>query len=126
VPHLLSHSQKLDRLILSHELLPMLEQQKQRSWHNIVTLDESWFCLDTDHELIWLQPDGEIPERERRTIQSEKVMLTIVWNHSGFHLINVVPKGFKFEFNASFYVTQILGPRSDWRRTQVGRTNQKL
>jgi hypothetical protein len=86
-----------------------------------VTLDESWFYLNTNHELIWLQPDGEIPERERRTIQSEKVMLTIVWNPSGFHLINVLPKGFKF--NASFYVTQILGQLSDWRRTQVGRTN---
>jgi hypothetical protein len=45
---------------------------------------------------------------------------------SGFHLINVLPKGFKFKFNASFYVTQILGPLSDWSRTQVGRTNRKL
>jgi hypothetical protein len=89
-----------------------------------VTLDESSFYLNTNHELIWLQLDGEIPERERRTIQSEKVMLTIVWNLSVFHLINVLPKGFKF--NASFYVTQILGPLSDWRRTQIGRTNRKL
>jgi hypothetical protein len=91
-----------------------------------VTLDESWFYfnLNTDHELIWLQPDGEIPERERRTIQSKKVMLTIVWNPSGCHLINVLPKGFKF--NASFYVTLILSLLSDWRRTQVGRTNRKL
>jgi hypothetical protein len=119
-----SHSQKLDPVILSQELLSMLQRQKQRSWHDIVTLDESWFYLNTDHELIWLQPDGEIPERERRTIQSEKVMLTIVWNPSGFHLINVLTKWFKS--NASCYVTQILGPLSDWRRTQVGRTNRKL
>jgi hypothetical protein len=99
---------------------------KQRSWHDIVTLDESWFYinLNTDHELIWLQPDGDIPERERLTIQSEKVMRTIIWNPSGFNLINVLPKGFKF--NASFYVTQILGLLSDWRRTQLGRTNRKL
>jgi hypothetical protein len=78
-----------------------------------VTLDESWFYLNTDYELIWLHPDGEIPERERLTIQSGKVMLTIVWNPSGFHLINVLPKGFKFKFNASFYVIQILGSLSD-------------
>jgi histone-lysine N-methyltransferase SETMAR len=51
-------------------------------------------------------------------------MFTIVWNPSGFHLINVLSKWFKF--NASFYVTQILGLLSDWRRTQVGRTNRKL
>jgi hypothetical protein len=119
-----SHSQKLDRVTLSQELLPMLERQKQRSWHDIVTLNESWFYLNIGHGLIWLQPDGEIPERERGTIQSEKVMLTIVWNPSGFHLINVLPK--RFKFNASFYVTQILGSLSDWRRTQVGRTNRKL
>jgi hypothetical protein len=94
LPHLLSHSQKLDRVTLSQELLPMLERQKKRSWHNIVILDESWFYfnLNTDHELIWILPDGEIPERARPTIQSEKVMLTIVWNPIGFHLINVLPK----------------------------------
>jgi hypothetical protein len=41
VPHLLSHSQKLDRVTLSQELLPMPERQKQRSWHDIVSLNES-------------------------------------------------------------------------------------
>jgi hypothetical protein len=96
----------------------MLERQELRSWPDIVTLDESWFYLHTD------QPDAEIPERERHTVQSQKLMLTIVWNPGGFHLVNILPKGFKF--NASYYVTQILDPLSKWRRTQVGRTNRKL
>jgi hypothetical protein len=30
----------------------------------MVTLDEPWFYLNVDHELIWLQPEKEIPERE--------------------------------------------------------------
>jgi hypothetical protein len=51
-------------------------------------------------------------------------MLTIVWNPGSFHLVNIVPKGFKF--NASYYVTQILDALSKWRRTQVGGTNRKL
>jgi hypothetical protein len=72
----------------------------------MVTLDESWFYLNMDHELIWLQPNQETPERERHTVQSEKAMITIVWNPSGFHLIKLLPKGFKF--NASYYVTQVL------------------
>jgi hypothetical protein len=38
----------------------------------MVTLDESWFSLNLDHELTWLQPDEEILERERDTVQSEK------------------------------------------------------
>jgi hypothetical protein len=111
-------------MILSQELLSILERQKQRSWHDIVTLDESWFYLNIDHEFTWLQPDGESPEKERRTIQLKKVMHTIVWNPSCFHLINVLPKWFKF--NANFYVTQILGQLYDWRRTQVGKTNRRL
>jgi hypothetical protein len=102
----------------------ILERQERRSWHDIVTLDESWFYLHTDHEPIWTQPDAEIPEKERHTVQSQKVMLTIVWNPGGFHLVNILPKGFKF--NASYYVTHILDPLSKWRRTQVGRTNRKL
>jgi hypothetical protein len=77
-----------------------------------------------DPELLWAQPDAEIPERERYTAQSQKVMLTIVWNAGGFHLVNILSKGFKF--STSYYVTQTLDPRSKRRRTQFGRTNQKL
>jgi hypothetical protein len=70
----------------------MLELQRDRAWHNIVTLDESWFYLSTDYELVWLPRDEKVPERERYTIQSKKFMLTIVWNLRGFHLIKVLEK----------------------------------
>jgi hypothetical protein len=50
-------------------LAPLLRQAflenafKTRSWHDIVTLDESWFYLNTTHERIWLAPgDTEFPE----------------------------------------------------------------
>jgi hypothetical protein len=80
----------------------MLERQEWRSWHGIVTLDKSWFYLNTDHELIWAQPDAEIPEKERHTVQSQKMMLTIVWNPGGYHLFNILSKGFKLK--TSYYV----------------------
>jgi hypothetical protein len=41
-----------------------------------------------------------------------------------FHLVNILPKGFKF--SASHHVTQILDPLSKRRRTQIGCTNRKL
>jgi hypothetical protein len=66
--HLLSHSQKLDRVTLLQQLLSVLERQERRSWDDTVTLNESWFYLNMDHELIWLQPDEEILERERHTV----------------------------------------------------------
>jgi hypothetical protein len=70
----------------------MLEVQRDRARHNIVTLDESWFYLSTDYEFVWLRRNEKVPGRERHTIQSKKFMLTIVWNPLGFHLIKVLEK----------------------------------
>jgi hypothetical protein len=33
----------------------------------MVTLDELWLYLNMNHEIIWLQSDEEIPEKEQRT-----------------------------------------------------------
>jgi hypothetical protein len=54
VPHALSDAQKGERVNLSRQLLRMLEVQGDRVWHDIVTLDESWFYLSTDYEFVWL------------------------------------------------------------------------
>jgi histone-lysine N-methyltransferase SETMAR len=124
VPHALSQLQKAQRVELSRELLRTLRIQHDRAWHDIVTLDESWFYLTTDHESIWLPEGGAVPERERHTIQSKKFMLTIVWNPSGFHLINILAKG--CTFNSTHYITEILSPLADWRLTEAGGCKRKL
>jgi hypothetical protein len=49
-----------------------------------------------------------VPERERPTIQSEKVMLTIAWNPTGFHLIDFLSRQAKFKYTSS--ATNILSP----------------
>jgi hypothetical protein len=36
------------------------------------------------------------------------MMLTVVWNRHGFHLIDVLPKGSKF--NAGHYISHIISP----------------
>jgi hypothetical protein len=41
MPHLLSDAQKVRRVELFLPLLRMLEVQKQRAWHDVVTLDKS-------------------------------------------------------------------------------------
>jgi hypothetical protein len=51
-------------------------------------------------------------------------MLTIVWNPTGFHLINVFPQGIKF--NTSHYVTDILVLLLEWRNTQISGSDRKF
>jgi hypothetical protein len=48
VPHTLSDAQKGERVNMSRRLLRMLEVQRDRAWHIIVTFDKSWFYLSTD------------------------------------------------------------------------------
>jgi hypothetical protein len=90
------------------ELLKLLESMRHHSWKYIVTLDEAWFYLFIDHELIWLRPEDEAPQKEKKIVLSLKMMLTVVWNTHGFHLIDVLPKSSKF--NAGHYISHILSP----------------
>jgi hypothetical protein len=78
------------------ELLQVLSVQSRRQWHDIVTLDESWIYLFSEHDLIWTAPGEIVVDRERHTVQSPKVMLTVVWNLIGFHVLKALPKGRKF------------------------------
>jgi hypothetical protein len=105
-PNTLSQAQKKQRVELTRQLLRTLQIQCDRTWHDFVTLDESWFYLTTDHEFIWLPESGEVFERERPIIQSTKVMLTIVWNPREFHSVNILAK--RYKFNNTHYITEIL------------------
>jgi hypothetical protein len=68
------------------ELLSRLESQKQRTWH------ELWLHIRTEHELVWLLPGEDVPEKEPRASQSGQTMLIIEWNPTGFHIVNLLSK----------------------------------
>jgi hypothetical protein len=40
--------------------------------------------------MIWLPDGDEIPDREKRKIQSPKLMLTFVWNPHGFQVVDAM------------------------------------
>jgi hypothetical protein len=83
-----------------------------RDWHDIVTLDKSWFYSIADHELIFFLAHGKVPDLERVTIQSKKVMLTIVWRPIGFTF--VIALGSDFKFNVGYCVSKVLTQLSEW------------
>jgi hypothetical protein len=101
----------------------MLQHQKDRARHDIVTLDEFWFYFTTDHEQIWLPQGTEATEREQMTVQSRKMQVTIVWNPTELYRIAALHQGMKF--NADYYISHILDPLAGWRRSQIGDSDRR-
>jgi hypothetical protein len=54
----------------------------------------------------------------------EKLMLMIVWNPRGFHVIEVLEKARKF--NAGCYIAEISEPWSPWRSIETAGNERKL
>jgi hypothetical protein len=102
----LTDTQEAQRVALSNQLLLELLSIKHHGWHFVITLDESWFDLSTDHEQIWLSADQELPERAKHTIHDKKIGVTIAWNPLGFQLVDALPRG--RGFNAEHYRDNIL------------------
>jgi hypothetical protein len=114
VPHFLTAEQKQIRVQMVIELSQVLSVQRTGQWHDLVTLDESWIYLFSEHDLMWTAPGEMVVDRKRQTVQSLKSMLTVVWNPIGFHVLKALPKGLKF--NAQYSTNDILVAISDWRR----------
>jgi hypothetical protein len=118
-PPLLTAEQKQIRVQMAIELLHVLLVQSTCQWHDIITFDESWIYLFSEHDLMWTAPGEIVVDMELHTVQSPKVMLMVVWNPIGFHVLKAIPKGRKF--NAHYYTNHVLIAISDWRR-QTGET----
>jgi hypothetical protein len=56
VPYFLTAEQKQIRVQMAIELLQVLLVQSTRQWHDIVSLDESWIYLFSEHDLMWTAP----------------------------------------------------------------------
>jgi hypothetical protein len=106
VPHFLTAEQKQIWVQMAIERLQVLSVQSTRQWYDIVTLDELWIYLFSEHDLMWTASGEIVVDRERYTIQSPKFMLTVVWNLITFHVPKALPKGRKS--NAQYCTNDIL------------------
>jgi histone-lysine N-methyltransferase SETMAR len=70
------------------------------------------------YEIVWVQAGQQPPEGVKHMIGDRKMMVTIVWNPQGFHLVDALPKGQKF--NANYYIDRILQPFLENRSTGRG------
>jgi hypothetical protein len=93
----LTAEQKQILVRMAIELFQVLTVQNTRQRHDIVTLDESWIYLFSEHDLMLTALGEIVVDRERHTVESPKLMLTVVWNPIGFHVLKALPEGRKFK-----------------------------
>jgi hypothetical protein len=96
VEHIVSVFQKRMNVEMSRVFLRALRIQAARSWHDIIAIDQPWVDVMTDYELLWLAQGQEAPERERSMVQSPKMTITVLCTPIGFHIIDIVLQGSKF------------------------------
>jgi hypothetical protein len=108
-----SEEEKRMEVERSNELFQTLISMKHHSRRYLVALHESWFDLSTDDESICVPSEDTASERERKMVNSPMMMLNIVWNTHGFHVIEVCSKGYKF--NSDYSVSHIRDPLSQIR-----------
>lgn len=106
IPCLLSDEQKQNRVIISIDLLKVIQKQERQGWKYFVTGDESWFYLSYDYERQWVVSGEEPDFRVKKMISSEKLMISVFWNPNGIVLVDALPKGQKF--NSEYYINNIL------------------
>jgi hypothetical protein len=104
-PHKQTNAQQGQRINRSNELLRKLRSIKHQYWQFMITFDESWFEFVRD-EHIRLQAEQELPNRLRYIVADQKLMVMVVWNSLGFHLLEAFPKG--WIFNVEYYRDKIL------------------
>lgn len=106
VPHLLTHEQKENRVLLSMSLLGFLRKEEASSFEFILTGDESWFTYVYQHNKKWVIDNDELDEKVESSHYSKKTMFTIFLNGKGLQLIDVKPPLTKIDSN--YFITNIL------------------
>jgi transposase len=79
----------------------MLRASQHNFWNYFVTGDENWFYLETSHEIIRFQHYDPHPVPDKNTINSPKVMITVFWSPTHFHLIERLP--FRQIFTSNYF-----------------------
>jgi hypothetical protein len=89
-------------------MLPLLLAAQRDGWHHLVTGDESWFVFDTSPRRMRTLSRDNVAIKPRQQIQSKKFMFTIIWNPTGFYVVDRLPNETKM--NSAYFVTNLIAP----------------
>jgi histone-lysine N-methyltransferase SETMAR len=104
VPHLLTCDLKRKRVDLSTELLEILRHEEGSGFHRVITGDESWFYLHYSSNHIWACATDNVRQRASHQIQSEKLMLTVLWSTKGRFVVKWMERCERF--NTRYFINE--------------------
>jgi transposase InsO family protein len=64
--------------------------------------------FDTSPRRMWTLSRDDVTTRPRQQIQNKKFMFTIIWNLTGFYVVDRLPNDIKM--NSAYFVTNLLTP----------------
>jgi hypothetical protein len=108
VPHQLTGDLREKRKEYARAMLSFLYAAERDRWHHLVTGDKPWFFFNTSPRRMWTVSRDNGVTKSRHDIQSKKFMLTIIWDSSGFYVVDRLPSHTKM--NSASFMTNILIP----------------
>jgi hypothetical protein len=102
MPHFLSPAQKIARVEASKTISRVLQGAESNDFEGIATSDESWFRYCYSSSTVFAQAPFEVIPRTRQTIGAKKTMITIFFTACQLILLDVHPKGSKF--NQQYFI----------------------
>jgi histone-lysine N-methyltransferase SETMAR len=113
------------------ELLSLLKAHKKNNFQRCVTEDESWFTLEFHHSAKWSVSQGDVPQKAKQQIGTQKFMLSVIWGIDGLHVVGLMIE--QHSYNTQYFLGQryILEPLllpvfPDGRKSQSRRRNLHL
>jgi hypothetical protein len=105
VPHFLSTAQKVARFKASKTILRVLQDAESKDFEGIATSDESCFRYFYPSSTMFARAPSEGIPRTRQTIGAKETMMTIFFTARQLILLDVLPKGSKF--NQQYFIDYV-------------------
>jgi len=101
IPYQLTPLRQKNRVEGAHALLMTLNDPEMLE--RTITGDQAWFYLDNPFEEQWTESPSDVSTHVKRTIQSRKVMITVLWGIHGFYLVDPLPDD--QTYNSVYFIT---------------------
>ena len=123
VPHVLTESQKQDRILFCQEQLAKYNNGASKAVYNMVTCDESWVHIFQPkvgpQAKVWVSEDVEQIVQPRQNISTKKFMVTVFFSKAGILFTKV--KDSNETISAEYYTKKCLRPMViEWKNDIPG------